>query len=350
MIIAATATAVAYYRHFDGQLTRVHGVISDGGTSELKRADGSSAPLPAPAANYLIVGTDSRTGANSQLPHTGGAACQCADTIILVHLPKGHAKAILVSIPRDSWVTIPAHVTSDGRHVPAESAKANAALSFGGPALMVRTVEGLTGLHVDHYVQVQFAGFVDMVDAVHGIDVCLSAPTRDPHTGIDLSAGVHHLDGAHALEYVRQRHGLPQGDLDRIKRQQAVIKQMVDKVLHAGVLLHPGQLTRFLDIVTRSVTVDDGLSFNDMRNLAETLSRLDRAHVQFATTPVADEGGVRDGQSVVLLDQPAVDQMFNAVARGSLPEHQKAPGSGSSSPRASASPPTVARSGVTCLR
>jgi LCP family protein required for cell wall assembly len=341
VLLAATGTAVGMYYHFNGQIARVHNVISRA-SGPITRSDGSTAPPAAPAANYLVVGSDSRVGANRKLPHTGGASCHCADTIIVVHVPKGHAKAIVVSIPRDSWVTIPAHTTSDGHPVGVQESKINAALAIGGPALLVQTVQALTGLHIDHYVQVDFAGFVDMVNAVHGVDVCLSAPAQDWHTGIDLSAGYHHLDGVTTLEYVRQRHGLPNGDLDRIKRQQAVVGQLVGKVVHAGILLHPLELTRFLDVVTKSVTVDDHLSFGDLRRLASTFGKLDRSHVAFATVPVTDEGAVRDGQSVVLLDQAGVDRMFNAVARGRLPARH-----GSGGTQRGQHPTTV--HGVRCL-
>jgi LCP family protein required for cell wall assembly len=343
VLLAATGTAVGMYYHFNGQITRVHDVIT-GPTGPITRSDGSTAPPAAPAANYLVVGSDSRAGANSKLPHTGGTSCHCADTIIVVHVPKGHAKAIVVSIPRDSWVTIPAHTTNDGRRVAVQESKINAALAIGGPALLVQTVQALTGLHIDHYVQVDFTGFVDMVNAVHGVDVCLSAPAHDWHTGIDLSAGSHHLDGVVALEYVRQRHGLPNGDLDRIKRQQVVIGQLVGKVVHAGILLHPLELTRFLDVVTKSVTVDDHLSFGSLRKLASTFSKLDRSHVTFATVPVTDEGGLRDGQSVVLLDQAGVDRMFNAVARGQVPTRHR---SGTAAPRPSQQETTA--NGVRCI-
>jgi LCP family protein required for cell wall assembly len=347
VVVAVAGTAVGLYYHFNGQLTRVSGVISGDHKAPSKRADGSSAPVPAPAANYLIVGTDSRTGANGKLPHTGGAPCNCADTIIVAHLPKGHAKASLISIPRDSWVTIPDWTSPSGRHYSARESKINAALAIGGPGLLVATVQSLTGLRIDHYVQVNFAGFVDMVDAVNGVDVCLSAPARDSHTGIDLSAGEHHLNGVQALEYARQRHGLPTGDLDRIKRQQAVIGQVVDRVLQAGILLHPGRLTSFLDVVTKSVTVDNSLSFGDMRALASTFRHLDAKHVRFATVPITTESGVRDGQSVVLLDMPALDRMFTAIAKGKAPAKARSAASAGSS--RSPSPSATAKNGVPCI-
>jgi LCP family protein required for cell wall assembly len=350
LVVAVAGTAVGLYYHYNGQLTRVGGVIS-GHNGPGTRADGSTAPVAAPAANYLIVGTDSRAGANGTLPHTGGSPCHCADTIIVAHLPKGHAKATLASIPRDSWVTIPSWTSPSGQHDASRESKINAALAIGGPGLLVKTVESLTGLRIDHYVQVNFMGFVDMVDAVHGVNVCLSAPTQDSHTGIDLTAGEHHLDGVHALEYVRQRHGLPAGDLDRIKRQQVVISQVVDRVLSAGILLHPGRLTSFLDVVTKSITVDSSLSFNDLRGLATTFRHLDAKHVRFATVPVATESGVRDGQSVVLLDMAKVDRMFNAIAKDERPRKHRASGASgaSGSPSPSPSPSPSSAGGAPCI-
>ena len=350
--LVATGTAIAMYRHYNGQVTRVHGVISSPGPSEspVRRADGSTAAAAAAAENFLIVGSDSRQGANRRLPHTGGESCHCADTIVVAHVPEGHAKAVLVSIPRDSWVRVPAYTTPTGARIEPRETKVNAALAIGGPGLLVRTVEALTGLHIHHYVQVDFAGFVDTVNAIDGVDVCLTAPAQDWHTGIDLAAGRHHLNGAGALAYVRQRHGLPNGDLDRIKRQQAVMRQIIDKVMRAGILLHPVQLTRFLDVVTKSVTVDDQLSLGDMRRLASTFRGLDTGNVRFLTVPVADESGVREGQSVVLLDEPKLDALFDRIATGSATDGDKKPGGRDADRGATPSPSrNTGGGGVPCL-
>jgi LCP family protein required for cell wall assembly len=364
LVVLLAGAAAGYYVHFNNQITRVQGVIDSPPPTgaPITRQDGSTAPPPAPATNVLLVGADTRNARTKHLPHTGGQACNCADTLIFAHIPEGHEKAILVSIPRDSWVEIPAYTAPSGHTVPEHRAKVNSALAEGGPALLVDTVQQITGLHVDHYVQINFNGFVDMVNAVDGVDVCLTHDAHDKDSGVDLSKGVHHLDGVEALEYVRQRHGLPNGDLDRIKRQQAVIQQVAGKIVTKGILLHPVRLTDFLDSVTSNVTVDDQLGTGEMISLAQTFSHFDSAHMEFATVPVATDAGWRDGQSVVLLDDQGVDTMFNDVAQGYLPGDRSAspsPGGSATSPSGTPSAaPTTAHSpssgiaappGVRCL-
>ncbi len=311
-------TAVGGYlllRQYDGQVERIPRVFP-----ERERPD----PAPRDARTILVVGSDSRgdLGEGEGVQGTGEQFVegQRSDTMILVHLygddgrSRDGGRAQLISLPRDSWVTIPAHDDpTTGAPVPAAEAKLNAAFLQGGPALLVRTVEALSGLRIDHYAQVDFDGFVAMVDALDGVEVCLSTPAKDEVSGADLRAGRQTVRGSQALAFVRQRAGLPRQDIDRIARQQAFIAAIVRKALSTGTLSSPLRLDRVLDVATRSLQVDDRTSVGDLRDLALRFRSASGEGVTFTTLPYADIGGRRDGQSVVLLDQAAVDRLFASV-------------------------------------
>ncbi len=263
-------------------------------------------PVVAPKAmNILLVGSDSRAPVQT----TGSAGNSTAvspigqrsDTIMLLHLAGDRKSAWVVSIPRDSWVPIP------GRG----EAKINAAYAYGGPSLLVNTVEQLTGVSIDHYAEIDFAGLQGMTDAVGGVDV--SVGRAFAAGGYNLTAGVNHLDGQQALAFVRQRSNLPNGDFDRILNQQAYLKALMAKATSLGVLSDPVTLTRLLDAVTRSISFDSGLSGADLRSLAFSLRSLRPESVRFLTMPVRGTGWVGD-QSVVFLD-PAKDAALTQALR-----------------------------------
>lgn len=172
--------------------------------------------------------------------------------------------ASVVSIPRDSWVEIPGRGFN----------KINAAYSFGGPSLLIQTVEDLTALRIDHFAVIDFAGFQSMVDSVGGIDVAIAEATRNQ--GVDFRQGVNHLDGAQALAYVQQRYGLPNGDPDRAHRQQNALRALLAKAASSGTLSDPIALYDLLDATSRSVGVDDTLSNGGLRSLALDLGVCDR--------------------------------------------------------------------------
>ena len=255
-LLATSGFLYTRYLHYNHNLTKAAGVITPGGTK-----------AEAGAENVLLVGSDNRTGADTFAQAPKGQQRvdgQRSDTVILAHLAKGNQRATLVSLPRDSWVTIPPYTDAKGVLQPAHFDKLNAAFSLGGAALLVSTVQELTGIHVDHYVEIDFAGFQNMVGALGGVDICLTKPAHDVQTGLNLTAGPHHLDGKTALEFVRQRYGLPLGDIDRIKRQQQFLASMVRKIESAGTLANPLKLNDFLNALTKSISVDSGMSATDL--------------------------------------------------------------------------------------
>lgn len=275
-------------------------------------------PADDASLNFLLVGTDDREGVPPQVLqslHAGGESCHCTDTIMLVHLSADGGRASVVSIPRDSYVDIPAHQDpATGRQVPAGQGKINAAYGMGGPPLTVATVEQATGLHIDHYLQLNFLSFVSTVDALGGVPVCSSRPLHDPKSGLDLPAGTTTLDGAEALKYVRARYVDPTADLGRMQRQQKFVAQVIQQATSSGTLLDPVRLQRVASAVLKSVKADEGLSGQDLLALAGRLKDLRPSSASFATVPLADLNHVVPGWgSTVLWDTPKADALFTAL-------------------------------------
>ncbi|HET9187762.1 MAG TPA: LCP family protein [Acidothermaceae bacterium] len=331
LVLLTSGVLYTRYLHYDHNLTKAAGVLQAGGT---KSADG--------AENVLLVGSDSRSGAGDQFAQAPSGQEQVigqrSDTVILAHLAKGHQKATLVSLPRDSWINIPAYTDAKGVAHPAHMDKLNSAFSLGGAPLLVNTVQQLTGVHIDHYVEIDFAGFQNMVNSLGGVDVCLARPAHDVNTGINLSAGNHHLDGQEALAFVRQRYGLPLGDIDRIKRQQAFLASMLRKVESAGTLANPLKLNAFIDALTKSVTVDSGLSAAGLGKLALKLKGISSGNVVLTTMPLS--GFAKEaGQDVDVVDQAKSQALFQSLIDDNA-------GGSSQASAPAASGPTVAPSTV----
>jgi LCP family protein required for cell wall assembly len=302
LVVVASGVGYALVRYYDGNISRLP--LSIGG----KRPD----RVNGKALNFLLVGSDSREGLSKEelkKSSTEFTPGRRSDTMILIHLAADRKHVTLVSFPRDSYVEIPAHGTRA-----AHQGKINTAFSEGGPALAIQTVEKLTGVRMDHYIEVNFAGFQRLVDALDGVDVCLPSAAKEPLSGINLPAGKSHIKGQQALAFVRQRHGLPRGDLDRIARQQQFMGALMRRATSIGVLLNPFKLKGFLDVATKSLQVDDKLGFNDMKALALAMKGLDPGRVAFVTVPV-DRLAMRSGQSVVLLDEVNGPPLFRAISR-----------------------------------
>lgn len=274
--------------------------FSDYAMSKIKRIDpfagleGRPQRGVAGAMNILIVGADRREGMPKEMVdklNLGPDQGQRSDTMILAHISEHQDRVVLVSLPRDSLVTIPRHKNADGAWVPPQQAKLNAAYAFGGPQLAVATVEKATGVRIDHYVEVNFLGFVDVVDALGGVKVCTPTPINDRRTELRLPAGEHLLDGPTALGYVRARYSLGDGsDLGRIERQQEFLSSMLHRATSTGTLLNPVKLSRFLDAALSAVRADRGFTAEDMRSLALELRDLSPSKISFITVPISDGG------------------------------------------------------------
>ena len=310
-VLAAAGAGYLLVNHYEGNIHRIPVF-----------GDRTGAPKAAPnhAENFLIVGSDSRGALKAGQGVQGSGSTyvtgQRSDTVILAHLYGGKSNKVqLVSFPRDSVVQIPEYTDQKTRRVhPAHRAKLNAAIFDGGAPLLVRTIQDLTGVRVDHYLQVDFEGFKSMVNKLGGVDVCLPKAAKEHDSGIDLSAGKHHINGDVALSFVRQRKGLPNGDLDRIKRQQEFIGAIIRKVLSAGTLANPLKLNGFLNVATSSLQADEGLDFAALRTLALRMRNLGAGNVTFSTIPITTSNGyIQDLGSVVLIDDQKAAALFAAI-------------------------------------
>ncbi|MFC4123057.1 LCP family protein [Nonomuraea zeae] len=313
----ATGGFFVYQASLDSDIVRLPAALPTSKEEEKQRPQ----PKPGLGETWLLVGTDRRADGTTTGDDAKAAlwqpGSQRTDTIMLAHLSEDSEHATVVSIPRDSWVSIPGR----GR------AKINAAFSWGGPALLIKTIESLTGIRVDHYAAIDFKGFATAVDAVDGVDVEVAKTVRDTNTGTTWTAGRHHLNGEQALLFVRQRYNLPGGDFDRIKRQQALLKALSDRVLSAGTLTNPAKVDGLLRAITKSVTVDDGVTLAMLRSRLIDLAGLGESG--FFTMPTRGTG-MEGRQSVVYLDERKTRALSEAIKTDRAREYVKQTGPGNS--------------------
>ncbi len=285
------------------------------------------------ALNILAIGSDTREGDNSAV---GGDSPGLADTTMLLHLSADNSWSVGVSVPRDSMVAMPDCIGPDGAVVPGELRQFNSAYVIGGPVCVQRTMEALTGIAVDHFVVVDFVGFVKMVDAVGGVTVYIQAPISDPSSNIYFDAGCQTLDGQQALDYVRVRKGVDGGngsDTQRIERQQQFLSALIQEVTSTGVLFNPVELYRFLDAATSSVTTDPGLgSIRALASVAVRAREVGLDEIEFTTVP--NEPWPPDPNRVQWT-QPAADELWTSLRLDqplSTPSPSPEPGDGTSTP------------------
>jgi len=301
VLIGAGCLAAGLYLHnVTGKVSRVDAFSS---VPEASRPQKEA--VAGKAQNFLLLGSDSRDPEN-----TGGSR---SDTIIVLHLNKDKSAAQLISIPRDTWVHVPR--SSDGRHGNVD-AKINAAFAWGGVPLMVETVEGYTGVRIDHVAMVDFAGFKDIVDALGGVTIDVETSFTSTHSlnaagKRHFDQGVQVMDGAAALDYARERYSFKDGDFARIRHQQQVIKAILDKASSGGMLSSPAKLNSFLQATTSTVGVDETLN---LYSTATQLRHLRSGDLHFYTSPSKGTGMIGD-QSVVLPDQTKAKALFTAVRK-----------------------------------
>jgi len=256
------------------------------------------------ALNYLLVGSDTREGLTKEqmkvlrVGSTKTAAGGRSDTMLLVHISKARDKAMIVSLPRDSLVTIPAHRSSDGtKDIGVSSSKLNAAFAWGG----------------------NFAGFAKIVDALGGIEVCTKKDIDDPKSHLVLAAGVHTLNGIESLKYVRTRDIDGLGDIGRMQRQQQFMSSVLRKATSTGVLLNPIKLVNFFNAAISTVKTDSALNESDLLTLAKQLRNLSASKVRTLTVPIDNPNAYAEGVgSVVTWDPVLAGELFQRL-RDDLP-------------------------------
>ncbi|TYR15518.1 LCP family protein [Corynebacterium urealyticum] len=298
------------------------------------------------ATDILLVGIDSRTDAQGNplsqkeidMLHAGEEEATNTDTIILIRVPNDGSGATAVSLPRDTYVATPngnmklngvygtakfeeEQKIAEHRTEPVDDEQEKSdeeASKQAGRQALIHSVADLTGITVDHYAEIGLLGFVLLTDAVGGVDVCLKEKVNEPLSGANFPKGRSTLKGSQALSFVRQRHGLPRGDLDRITRQQAYMASLVNKVLSSKTLTDPSALNRINDAVERSVVLDQGW---DVMSLATQMQDLAGGNVKFQTIPVTSIDGVGDmGESIVTVDVDQVHEFFNELLGEDAPE------------------------------
>ncbi|MGW1030047.1 LCP family protein [Streptomyces sp. NPDC002577] len=274
-------------------------------------------PAPGHGMNLLLVGTDERdkiSWEDKAKYRLGGAPCHCTDTIMIVHISQDRKHASVVSLPRDSYAELPPHIDeTTGMKHHSHPVKINAAYAEGGPQLTVRTVENMTHLKIDHYLEVDFTSFMKAVDALGGVQICTSKPLVDSHTGLDLSPGTHTLDGGEALQYVRSRYVDAGSDLSRMQRQQRFLVAVIAKATSTDVLLNPVKFRDVSRAVLGSMRADKGFGANEMLALGNAMRNFSPKSSEFTTVPISGYEQLKDIGQTLKWDTAKADKIFEAL-------------------------------------
>ncbi|MET8942544.1 LCP family protein [Streptomyces sp. NPDC004542] len=306
LLAAAGATGYWLYSDLDGNIKGI----------DIDKAIGDDRPekLPASGQNILILGSDSRAGANAALG-TGDVSGARSDTALVVHIPKGRTRAVAVSIPRDTLVTRPECTEPDGSTVAsAKRVMFNSIYSQVGPACVVKTVEQISGVRMDHYVEIDFAGFKGLVDAIGGVTVTVGQDIHDTSSGLDITAGTHRLNGTQALQFVRTRHGIGDGsDLGRIGLQQKFLIALLTEIKHQDLLGSPAKAYTIADKLTASLTTDSQLaSLTKLAEFGRSVNGIDPASMDTIMLPVRYD--TQDPNRVVAA-QPQANRLWRALRK-----------------------------------
>ncbi|MFJ3337566.1 LCP family protein [Streptomyces sp. NPDC086766] len=309
LVVVAAGVGWGVYTRLNGNIT-----ADEAAAAELRRYEKERpSALVKDAQNILLIGSDTRAGSgNGRYGRDSGT--ERSDTTILLHLAADRHTATAVSLPRDLMVRVPGCHRPDGRLSAPMYTALNAAFAVGGSACTIRTVEKLTGIRIDHHVVIDFSAFKEMVDAVDGVEVCLTEPIDDKAARLRLPAGRVTLDGEQALGYVRARKSLGDGsDTERMERQQRFLGALVNTVWSNDVLLNPAKLYPVLDAATSSLTTDPGLaSLRGLYDLVRGLRKIPTERVQFLTVP--RESYVYDANRDQLVE-PDAEKLFARLRR-----------------------------------
>ncbi|WP_432119264.1 LCP family protein [Streptomyces sp. bgisy032] len=304
VVLGGTGLGYVYFK-LNGNLKSVD-IDQALGTDRPEKADNGS-------ENILVLGSDTRAGSNRKLGGGTDDGSARSDTAMIVHVYEGHKKASVVSIPRDTLIDRPTCTDTQGdEHPAARNVMFNSAYSTGGAACAVKTVESITDLRMDHYLEVDFAGFQQLVDDLGGVEVTTTKSIDDPDSHLKLKAGTHRLDGEQALGLVRTRHGVGDGsDLGRIQLQQAFIKALVAQIKDVGVFSNPKKLLDLAQTATRTVTTDSDLgSVDKLASFAGGLKGISPSGMQMVTMPVVYDPA---DPNRVLLQKKKADRIWKAL-------------------------------------
>ncbi|MFK4868472.1 LCP family protein [Streptomyces sp. CSMPJR101] len=304
VVLGGTGAGYLYFK-LNGNLQSVD-IDQALGTDRPRKADNGS-------ENILVLGSDSRAGGNKKLGGGADDGSARSDTAMILHIHKGHKKASVVSVPRDTIIDRPRCTDTDGNAYPAASGVMfNSAYSTGGAPCAVKTVESLTGIRMDHYLEVDFSGFQKLIDRLGGVEVTTTKAIDDPDSHLKLTAGTHRLDGEQALGLVRTRHGVGDGsDLGRIQLQQAFMKALIEQAKSIDLFGNPKRLLDLADTATKTVTTDSGLgSVNRLMSFANGLKGISSKNMTMVTLPVRYDPA--DPNRVIVAEAKA-KQVFTAL-------------------------------------
>lgn len=316
LLLAAGGTAYWLYSRLDGNITAV----------DIDRALGDDRPekLPTSGQNLLVLGSDSRAGAENEELGGGKAGGARSDTALVVHIPEGRSKAVAVSIPRDTLVTRPECAEDGGATVPAkERVMFNSVYAQVGPACVVKTVEKMSGVRIDHYLEIDFSGFKDLVDAIGGVTMDVEQDIHDKASGLNLTAGQQRLDGTQSLAYVRTRHGIGDGsDLGRIGLQQQFLIALLSEVKSQDLLGSPANSYKIANSATKALTTDSGLaSLTSLAEFGRSMNGIDPASMETIMLPVAYD---KTDPNRVVAAEPQAGQLWKAIREDTaIPEEAK---------------------------
>ena len=342
VVLVVTWYAWANIRNLNDGIARtdVLGNNTPGAVAPQAEGGPSVAPLDS-AVNILVVGMDSRTDPEGNpLPPNELAMLSAGpddgeldtDTMILIHIPAGGQRAVAISFPRDSWVQLAggygmnrlnsafafAHNSKAGQlrtQGQTDAAGIEVQADDAGRANLIATIENLIGntVQINEYAEINLVGFYNLSQAVGGVQVCLKAPTYDDETNAHFPAGVQTISGVQALDFVRERHGLPRGDLDRIVRQQVFLGSLANKILSANTLANPSKLDSLIQAVQGSVVLSSGW---DITTFAQQMSGLTSGNIQFATIPTGNNITTSGGAEVTQVSPTKVQQFVSSMVSG----------------------------------
>jgi LCP family protein required for cell wall assembly len=296
LVVVLVVGTVATYFYLNGKLTRSDILVAYSGR-----------PAPGSGTNWLIAGSDSRQGLTAAQEHqysTGNLDATGegrSDTIMILHIPAGGGRPILISVPRDSYVNIPGYGMN----------KINAAFSYGGPALLAKTIQSDTGLYINHFMDIGFGGFVNVVNAVGGVRMCLPSAIHDQASGLNLNAGCQVLNGGEALAWVRDRHSFATQDLQREQDQRLFLSALLKKMTSAGVILNPFASLPAASGVASNLTVDQATQLYQLLSAARALR-----NPLTTTVPIANSNYPTSVGDAVLWNSSQATQLFAALQNG----------------------------------
>ncbi|MEU5421326.1 LCP family protein [Streptomyces sp. NPDC001407] len=273
-------------------------------------------PSGGKGTNYLIVGSDSREGLSDQDKkdlHTGSADGKRTDSMMILHT--GDNGTTMLSLPRDSYVTIPAFTgPKSGKHIPQSTHKLNEAYSDGGAELLAQTIEYNTGLHIDHYAEIGFGGFRNLVDALGGVDMCLDKPVKDRDSGADFKAGCQTLNGAQSLAFVRQRHQEADQDLGRMRNQQKFLNTLAKQAASPSTVLNPFRLYPVIGSGLDTLVVDKDMGLTDLMSMFWSMKGVTGGDGKQLTVPISNPNlPTRSDGVAVKWDSVKAKQLFDQL-------------------------------------